>query len=101
MNPKNTGFVVYRLEYRDGTIDLSLSYVHRAYLCFLADRGGEDRFDYSKLTEEQGAHVRELVSKLRCVSEHESIGDRKSLVIHRLTDTGRNIVTAIREAGGP
>jgi hypothetical protein len=95
------GFVVYRLEYKDGTIDIGLEYVHRAYLCFLADRGGEDRFDYSKLTPEQRVIIKKLVDPFRCIQEHASIGDRADLVIHRLTDTGRNIVDAIRKAGGP
>lgn len=95
------GYVIYHLEYNDGKIELPLSQVHRLYLCFIADRGGETRLDYEPLNEEQQRHIRELIEPLRCLSEHESIGDRKTLVIQRLTDTGRNIVTAIKKAGEP
>ena len=98
---RETGFKVYHLEYTDGTIELGLSYVHRAYLNFLADHGGEQRFDYSKLTESQRAHIRELIKPLCLITEHESVGDRIDLVIHRLTDAGRNIATVIKQDGGP
>lgn len=97
----DTGFKVYHLAYTDGTIELGLSYVHRAYLNFLADNAGEQRFDYSKLTEEQREHIRQLVKPLCLITEHESIGDRRDLVIHRLTDAGRNIATVIKNDGGP
>lgn len=96
-----TGYVAYRLEYRDGKIDLNLSYVHRAYLCFLADRGGVSELDYEKLQPERRAHIKELVTPLRCINEVPRVGARATLVIHQLSDAGRNIVQAIRKAGGP
>lgn len=91
--------IVYRLEYRDGAIEIALSYVHRAYLCFLAGRGGEARFNYTPLSEEQRRHFRELIDPFRCIVEHEIVGDAS--VIHRLTAVGRNLVDEINKAGGP
>ena len=93
-------FIVYRLEYKDGAIDVKLSYVQRAYLYYLDDHGGELRFDYLKISEEQRRHLGELV-RLGCLLVLPIIGERPSLVTHRLTDGGRNIVAAIRKAGGP
>lgn len=97
----DTGVRVYHLQYTDGTIELGLTYVHRAYLNFLADRGGESRFDYAPLSEAQRTHIRELVTELRLIAEHPIIGDRADMVTHRLTDAGRNVVTVIKNEGGP
>lgn len=94
------GVKIYHLKYTDGTVELGLSYVHRAYLDYLADHGGEARFDYTPLRDEQRAHVRELV-RLRMISEHEIVGERAERVTHRLTDAGRNVAAVIKREGGP
>lgn len=93
---------VYELKFNDGMVSIGLSSVHRAYLRFLAERGGESRFDYgiAKLSEEQKAHMKKLI-EYRMITETVSIGDRDSVVYHRLTDLGRNMIPIfIKEDGG-
>ena len=93
---------VYELQFNDGLVSIGLSSVHRSYLRFLAERGGETRFDYeaAKLTEEQKAHMKKLI-EYRMITETISIGDRATIVYHRLTDLGRNLVPIIiKEDGG-
>ena len=93
---------VYELKFTDGLVSIALSSVHRSYLRFLAEKGGESRFDYeiAKLTEDQKAHMKKLV-EYRMITETVSIGDRASVVYHRLTDLARNIIPVIiKEDGG-
>lgn len=95
-----TRYVVFQLVFTDGKIDIALSYVHRQYLIYLANRGGEAEMDYTiaGLNPEQMAHLRRLDKEFRCINETKVIG-RSSLYHHRLTDIGRNIVTKIIESG--
>lgn len=90
--------MVYDIVHRpDGFSELKLSQTHVQYLVLIAQRGGEIRWDYRKVTKEAGDHIRRLV-EVGCIRELPLIGTEE--VVHKLTDMGKRVVDmASRQQG--
>lgn len=76
---------------------VTLSFVHRQYLLFLASRGGETVLDYGELASPQADHIKILV-KCDAIKEYKVVGLMNSYQ-HKLTSTGINLVTEIERRG--
>lgn len=89
------GYTAFRVEFTDTVAEVNLSHVHRSYLAYLYERGGETRFDWRKLTEPQAKHLREMIDRGLCIREIPVIGADEAVRYHRLTEAGRKIAERI------
>jgi hypothetical protein len=80
-----------------GSVRMRLSMTHRAYIRFLAERGGETPFDYSKVSSEVKRHLQDMID-MKLIDETPIVGS--GLVRQRLTEMGRNVATTILKSVG-
>lgn len=79
----------------DGRLKVTISNAHQKTLLFIANQGGEVRFDWRLLTDAQRAHTKLLVEPMLALTELPIVGS--PIVYLRLTDLGRNLVTMIAD----